>query len=77
MVGDFYRHVEEAHALMGRKGRMYRLGDTVQVRLVEAIPSAGALRFELLSPGTPSHGALAKGVPKGWRGRRIRPRRAR
>jgi ribonuclease R len=77
MVGDFYRHVEEAHALVGSKGQMYRLGDTVQVRLVEAIPSAGALRFELLSPGTPSHAALAKGAPKGWRGRRVRPRRAR
>ena len=29
----------------------YRLGDTVRVRLVEAVPSAGALRFEMLSPG--------------------------
>jgi ribonuclease R len=28
---------------------MHRLGDTVEVRLVEAAPVAGALRFELLS----------------------------
>ncbi|MBN4669316.1 ribonuclease R, partial [Pandoraea nosoerga] len=30
---------------------MYRLGDVVDVRLVEAAPVAGALRFELLSEG--------------------------
>jgi ribonuclease R len=31
---------------------MHRLGDVVDVRLVEAAPVAGALRFELLSEGT-------------------------
>jgi ribonuclease R len=31
---------------------MHRLGDVVEVRLVEAAPVAGALRFELLSEGT-------------------------
>jgi ribonuclease R len=30
---------------------MHRLGDVVDVRLVEAVPIAGALRFELLSEG--------------------------
>jgi ribonuclease R len=61
MLGDFYRHVEEAHALVGsRSGETYRLGDPVQVRLIEAIPSAGALRFEILSPGRGDHVALAK-----------------
>jgi ribonuclease R len=30
---------------------MHRLGDVVDVRLVEAAPIAGALRFELLSEG--------------------------
>ena len=35
---DFYHHVEEAHALVGaRSGEAYRLGDTVEVKLVEAI----------------------------------------
>ncbi len=68
MLGDFYRHVEQAHALVGsRDGEAYRLGDTVQVRLVEAIPSAGALRFEVLTPGRRDHVALSKG----WRGRHI------
>jgi len=35
-------------------GATHRLGDRVKVRLVEAIPVAGALRFELLSEGRPS-----------------------
>jgi ribonuclease R len=33
---------------------MHRLGDVVDVRLVEAAPVAGALRFELLSEGRAS-----------------------
>jgi ribonuclease R len=49
---DFYNHVEALHALVGKRtGETYRLGDTVEVRLVEAIPSAGALRFEMLTEG--------------------------
>ncbi|WP_375461054.1 ribonuclease R [uncultured Enterovirga sp.] len=46
---DFYRHDEATHALVGqRTGDTYRLGDPVEVRLVEAAPVAGALRFEIL-----------------------------
>lgn len=49
---DFYRHDEAAHAMTGsRTGESYRLGDQVKVRLVEAQPMAGALRFEMLSEG--------------------------
>lgn len=49
---DFFRHDEAAHALTGsRTGESYRLGDGVNVRLVEALPMAGALRFEMLSEG--------------------------
>jgi ribonuclease R len=56
-LNDYYRHDETLHALVGdRTGDVYRLGDTVRVRLVEAVPSAGALRFEMLSPGTPGGG---------------------
>jgi len=52
LVGDFYRHLEGVHALVGqRSGATFSLGDPVEVRLVEAIPSAGALRFEMLSDG--------------------------
>jgi len=46
--GDYYRYKQAAHALVGdRSGVTYRLGDAVNVRLVEAAPVAGALRFEL------------------------------
>jgi len=63
MVGDFYRHLEAVHALVGqRSGATFSLGDPVEVRLVEAIPSAGALRFEMLSEGK-------KGKPSTVRGK--------
>ena len=73
---DYFHHVEEAHALVGSQtGETFRLGDVVEVKLVEAIPSAGALRFEMVSEG--KRGVL-KPV-KGPRGRHImrqrRPRR--
>jgi ribonuclease R len=49
---DFYRFDERHHALIGERTReAYRLGDRVEVKLVEAIPVAGALRFEILSEG--------------------------
>ena len=49
---DYYRYHEARHALIGdHTGETYRLGDTVTVKLVEAAPVAGALRFELLSEG--------------------------
>ena len=49
---DYYRFDEARHALIGeRTGEMHRLGDRVEVKLVEAAPVAGALRFELLSEG--------------------------
>jgi ribonuclease R len=50
---EYYNYDETRHALVGsRSGAMHRLGDVVDVRLVEAAPVAGALRFELLSEGT-------------------------
>jgi ribonuclease R len=49
---DYYRYEEAQHALTGeRSGESFRLGDRVQVRLLEAAPVAGALRFEILSEG--------------------------
>jgi ribonuclease R len=52
---EYYNYDETRHALIGsRSGAMHRLGDVVQVRLVEAAPVAGALRFELLSEGQPA-----------------------
>lgn len=52
-LGRDYFIYDEAHqALSGEKtGLGYRLGDEVRVKLAEAIPLAGALRFEMLSEG--------------------------
>ncbi len=52
-IGDEYFHYDEArHSMVGRhSGETYRLGDAVTVKLVEAAPVAGALRFEMLSEG--------------------------
>jgi ribonuclease R len=49
---EYFRYHEDRHALIGdSSGETHRLGDRVSVRLVEAAPVAGALRFELLSEG--------------------------
>jgi ribonuclease R len=49
---DYFIFDEARHAIVGRStGEMHRLGDAVEVKLVEAAPLAGALRFELLSSG--------------------------
>ncbi|MGH6715699.1 MAG: S1 RNA-binding domain-containing protein, partial [Bradyrhizobium sp.] len=49
---EYFNYDETRHALVGsRSGAMHRLGDVVDVRLVEAQPIAGALRFELLNEG--------------------------
>ncbi len=72
--GDYWRHDETVHALIGdRNGLGYRLGDDVEVRLVEAIPTAGALRFEILSDAKPITGA-SRGK-RGFRGFRERGRK--
>jgi ribonuclease R len=50
---EYFRFQEDRHALIGNSsGESYRLGDRVRVKLVEAAPIAGALRFELLSEGS-------------------------
>lgn len=50
---DYFFFDEAQHALVGEKSReRYRIGDQVEVKLVEAAPVAGALRFEMLSDGT-------------------------
>jgi ribonuclease R len=49
---EYFRYEEALHAMVGnRSGETHRLGDRVSVKLVEAAPVAGALRFELLSEG--------------------------
>jgi ribonuclease R len=55
-LGDeYFRFDEGLRALVGtRTGHIYRLGDDVEVKLLEAAPFAGALRFEMLgnAPGS-------------------------
>ncbi len=64
---DYFRYHERGHALVGDAGgKTYRLGDAVTVRLVEAAPVAGALRFEMLSEGR--RDAKARVLAKGHRG---------
>jgi ribonuclease R len=46
--GEYFRHDEKRHAMVGdRTGTAYKLGDIVSVRLAEAAPLTGGLRFEL------------------------------
>lgn len=76
-LGDEYYLYDEAnHAIAGeRSGKGFRLGDTVTVRLVEALPVAGALRFEMVSEphslpmSTRSHHKASRGM----RGRKGKP----
>jgi len=45
---DFFRHDEKRHALVGERTRkVYRLGEKITVRLAEAAPLTGGLRFDL------------------------------
>jgi ribonuclease R len=79
---EYFYHDETHQALIGEDtGAAFQLGDAVEVRLVEAIPSAGALRFELLSEGRmigikPRRAAQGqRGRPQGARRDRSRARR--
>ena len=55
---EYFRHDERRHAMIGeRSGRVYSLGDTVAVRLAEAAPLTGGLRFDLAEAAEPSTAA--------------------
>jgi ribonuclease R len=80
---EYFRHDERKHALVGdRTGTAYKLGDYVDVRLAEAAPLTGGLRFELAAAAAPvrrghlsrsgfkSHDAVSNknpGKTKRWR----------
>jgi ribonuclease R len=68
---EYFRYEEAMHAMVGsRSGETHRLGDRVTVRLVEAAPVAGALRFELLSEGRVVRSAQRTPPPQRTRGSR-------
>jgi ribonuclease R len=78
---EYLNHDEASHSLIGTEtGTTWRIGQKVEVKLAEARPAAGALRFELLSEGAPSgrlgrakSGASRPGASRsrrgGWRRR--------
>src|SRR5439155_12961225 len=74
---DYYRYNEARHALIGdHTGETYRLGDHVSVKLVEAAPVAGALRFELLSEGRYETGSKRQPRRTRFERPKSRPKRA-
>jgi ribonuclease R len=76
---DYYEHDERAHALTGQRwGRVFRLGTTVRVQLVEADPITGSTVFALLDADEGADWAPSKAKPKsGPPGERRRPQRGR
>lgn len=55
---DYFVFDETTHSVTGEAtGENFQMGQQVEVRLVEAAPVAGALRFEMLSEGTISKSA--------------------
>ncbi len=48
LAGGYYRHDPKRHRLLGPSGQAYTLGESVEVRLVEAQPVTGGLTFEIL-----------------------------
>jgi len=81
-LGDeYFLFQEERMMIVGEESRSgYRLGDDVEVRLVEVVQSAGALRFEMLSEGQKISGKLkrsTRGHGGGGNGSSFRGRRGR
>jgi len=61
---DYFRFDETNRALIGtRTKETFQLGGTVNARLVEAAPFAGALRFEIVRPGSGSQSASSSRPP--------------
>jgi ribonuclease R len=88
LPSDYYFHEEHQHRLVGRRwGRIYRLGDTLTVKLREANAVTGGLILELIEGGSEiGEGLAAAGKierraspaqrPKKHRGATPRPAKA-
>ena len=67
---DYYHFDEAGHLLLGeRSGQGYRLGDSVEVKLVEVAIYAGAMRYEMVTeprkmPGTSRSFHKSKGLAR-------------
>ena len=77
---DYFRYEEGAQALVGEQtGERYSVGDTLKLRLAEASPLTGALKFEPPEGGGQrvekrgERSALKKGCSRHMQGKRGRP----
>ena len=57
LVDDLYRFEEKEHALIGRRGKVLRIGDLARVRVVAVKPQARRIEFVLVSHTSASHNA--------------------
>ncbi|MES2294735.1 MAG: ribonuclease R [Pseudomonadota bacterium] len=61
---EYFRHDERAQAMRGeRTGTSFGLGDTIAVKLLEAAPVTGGLRFELAEGGSKPAGTHRPAQP--------------
>jgi ribonuclease R len=68
---EYFHHDEKKHALVGeRTGTSYALGASVSVRLLEAAPLTGGLRFEITSDGASGKKPTAPRIVRSARRRR-------
>ncbi len=80
---EYFRHDEGAHALVGERTRTtYKLGDTIVVRLAEAAPLTGGMRFDLAEGaksqrpfGAAPRPGRSKGAQKGRKSKKQRSNR--
>jgi ribonuclease R len=83
LPSDYYDHDEHRHSLVGRRwGRIYRLGETVAVRLVEARPITGGLTLQLIEDEAAADERIMAATPAPGRHRqratgRLQPKRPR
>lgn len=65
---EYFTHDEARHALIGEEsGLGYRLGQKVRVRLDEAAPVTGGMRFTMLTPPEAVKGGKSGGRKRGTR----------
>jgi len=73
MGDDYYRYEPDAHRLVGEnRGRVFRLADPVEVRLVGASPRHRGLDFTLVGMPEPAPSPPRPSSPRGRGGRKTR-----
>ena len=74
---EYFRHDERRQAMVGeRSGKSYGLGDLINVKLMEAAPVTGGLRFELAGDDASPARTHRPGKPgRGRPGQRFKPKK--